>query len=197
MEVRATSGSTTAPGTGTQKSQLGRDDFMKLLLTQLRNQDPLKPMDDIQFITQLAQFNTLEKMQEMDERMGLLLEVEQLAEAKGLIGKEVEARVGGSGETVKGKVTAAKMVDGSAQLTVGDKTVKMSDVLSVSESLEARLAEASNLIGKEVEAKSGPSGDSVKGTVDLVKVVDGNLVLMIGGSSVKLGDVVSVAEGDK
>ena len=51
---------------------LGKDDFMKLLLAQMGNQDPLKPMDDKEFITQLAQFNSLEQMQQVNKSLSLI-----------------------------------------------------------------------------------------------------------------------------
>jgi flagellar basal-body rod modification protein FlgD len=48
--------------TGVAGSQLGQDAFLKLLVTQLRHQDPTKPMADTEFVTQLAQFSSLEKL---------------------------------------------------------------------------------------------------------------------------------------
>lgn len=58
-------GSTTTGTTDRAKDALGRDAFMQLLTTQLANQDPLKPMDDTAFIAQLAQFSSLEQLQQM------------------------------------------------------------------------------------------------------------------------------------
>ena len=68
MEIDATGTNATA-GTGTTsvvgRTELGQDTFLKLLVTQLQHQDPLDPMDDTEFIAQLAQFSSLEKLTEM------------------------------------------------------------------------------------------------------------------------------------
>src|SRR6476646_2000288 len=92
------SGKTTGP------DDLGKDDFMKLLLAQLKQQDPLKPMDDQQFIAQTAQFNSLEQMQTLNKTLTAVLDSQQLTEASGLIGKTVAA-VDGNGKPVTGAVT--------------------------------------------------------------------------------------------
>lgn len=200
MQVTATSYSATTAsgqGTGQQVGQLGKAEFLMLLLAQLKNQDPLKPMEDTQFIVQLAQFTALEKMQELDDRMAFLLELEELGQANSMIGKEVEARSSKNGEIVKGTVTGAKMVEGRAVLSLGDETTNLREVLSVVEGRDAQLAQASSLIGKLVEARTNAPGQTVKGIVDSVKMVEGGAVLVIGDRSAKLGDVISVAEGEK
>ena len=60
--------STTGPA-GSRETQLGQDAFMKLLTTQLANQDPLKPQDNGEFIAQLAQFSSLEKLTSIEASM--------------------------------------------------------------------------------------------------------------------------------
>ncbi len=69
MEIDATTGANATAGTGATsvvgRSELGQDAFLKLLVTQLQHQDPLDPMDDTEFIAQLAQFSSLEKLTEM------------------------------------------------------------------------------------------------------------------------------------
>ena len=179
-----------------QIGQLGKEEFLQLLLAQLRNQDPLRPMEDTEFVAQLAQFSSLERVQQLDERIALLLEMERLGQANALIGKQIEALTPAAGETVKGVVTGVKMADGDALLAVGGEWVKLRNVISVADSDANQLAAASSLIGKEVEARIAETGQTVKGIVDAVKMLDGDPVLVIGDSSVGLGEVVSVAGVD-
>ena len=191
--VSSATGTFTGNAEGKQVGQLGKEDFLKLLVAQLRNQDPMKPMDDSQFLGQMAQFSSLERMQALDDQMGVLLRVEQLGQANGMIGKEVEAAGGADGKTIKGTVDSVKIQDGDALLSIGGQSVKLQDVLSVVDSEKVQLAQASSLIGKLVEAKLAATGETVQGIVDSVKMLDGSAVLVIGGKSVKLSEVVSVA----
>jgi flagellar basal-body rod modification protein FlgD len=135
-EERQTMGLGVLPGAVQKKTLdgtpngLGKDDFLKLLLAQLSNQDPLKPLEDKEFIAQLAQFNTLEQMQQMNTHMLDLLAGMSLAEGSNLLGKFVEA-----GDSIAGTVTAVNMVDGKAQITLstedGDVLVALSQVTRV------------------------------------------------------------------
>ena len=73
---------------------LGKDAFLKLLVTQLQNQDPLNPMDDKEFIAQLAQFSSLEQMSNVAEGINALTEKtaqQDMLSAVNYIGKEVSA----------------------------------------------------------------------------------------------------------
>jgi flagellar basal-body rod modification protein FlgD len=60
--------------TRTPNSELGRDEFLKILMVQLQNQDPTNPMDDREFIAQMAQFSTLEQMMNMSNSMDTLVQ---------------------------------------------------------------------------------------------------------------------------
>jgi len=72
------------------QQEMGRDEFLKLLITQLSYQDPTAPMDDKQFIAQLAQFSTLEQMTGMASDFAKLTSMLMGNEAAGALGKNVE-----------------------------------------------------------------------------------------------------------
>lgn len=88
----------------TSSQQLGKDDFLKLLLTQLTNQDPTSPMEDTQFISQMAQFSSLEQMTNMNESFKKMVGVINSSQATSTLGKSVEIDIGDS--TAKGMVEA-------------------------------------------------------------------------------------------
>jgi len=76
------------------KSELGKDDFLQLLTTQLRYQDPTNPVSNEQFIAQTAQFSSLEQMQQLNTSLNSLMELQKTAtkaSALALIGKKVSA----------------------------------------------------------------------------------------------------------
>ena len=125
----ATAGRTGAPGSGKAEATLGKNDFLKLLLAQLSNQDPLQPMDDKQFIAQLAQFNTLEQMQQVNQHLVDLTAAQGLAQASALLGRQVDATSGE--QTISGTVTEGGLVDDHPMLTVNDVQVPLSAVVRI------------------------------------------------------------------
>ena len=74
--------------------ELGKDDFLKLLITQLSNQDPTSPMEDTQFIAQMAQFSSLEQMTNMSSSFAKMAAFINSSEAASTLGKTVELNVG-------------------------------------------------------------------------------------------------------
>lgn len=120
---------------------LGKDDFLKLLITQLTYQDPLEPVDSTEFTAQLAQFSTLEQMENLvlavregNELTGSLLELALLGQAAGLIGRSVRATVenpDGSTTTVDGTVDAVRASASGPVLDVGGTMVRLDQVEKV------------------------------------------------------------------
>ena len=75
-------------------NELGKDDFLKLLITQLSNQDPTSPMENTEFIAQMAQFSSLEQMTNMSESFSKMATYINSSEAVSTLGKTVELNVG-------------------------------------------------------------------------------------------------------
>lgn len=84
---------------------LGKDDFLKLLITQLSNQDPTSPMENTEFIAQMAQFSSLEQMTNMASSFTELANMLTASEASSVIGRTVEVDM--NGEVLTGQVEAA------------------------------------------------------------------------------------------
>ncbi|SDL73776.1 flagellar hook capping FlgD N-terminal domain-containing protein [Halarsenatibacter silvermanii] len=118
--------------------ELGRDAFLELLVTQLGNQDPLEPMDNDEFITQMAQFSELEQMENLNTTMGDFVERQELAEGSALIGREVETVHPESGESVLGEVNRISREDGEIylQLEGYEEEFAMSGVSAVQAAVE-------------------------------------------------------------
>ena len=81
---------------------LGKDDFLNLLVAQLQNQDPTSPMENTEFISQMAQFSSLEQMTNMSSSFGKLASYITSSEATSTLGKTVELNIGDT--TAKGMV---------------------------------------------------------------------------------------------
>ena len=148
-------------------SELGKDAFLKILMTQLQNQDPTKPMDDSQFIAQMAQFSSLEQMTNLTtafEEFAAVQEQSQMIEFSNFVGKDVKWHEVTDEKDDKGNpiinegtgtITGIKFVGGSVEFTLADGKVispgNISEVLSDSSSSNSNsLVEASMLIGKTV-----------------------------------------------
>ncbi|MCF7928027.1 MAG: flagellar hook assembly protein FlgD [Spirochaetales bacterium] len=76
------------------KQELGKDDFLKILLTQLTNQDPTKPMEDKEFISQMAQFSSLEQMNNISSNFEELAGMMASDRAIGLLNRTVDVSSG-------------------------------------------------------------------------------------------------------
>ena len=131
-------GSTAASSTTSdlpKNAAIGQDDFMRILLAQLRFQDPMKPVDNEQFVAQLAQFSSLEINRQQSDKIESMLSIQATNQAVALVGKSVELRT--STGSSAGNVTAVSFSTGSPLLTVtatGGATfvdVKLSDVVLV------------------------------------------------------------------
>ncbi len=94
MDIQPITGPMGIPGSQRVESQkLGQQDFLMLMVEQMRQQNPLEPMDNTDFVTQMAQFDTLSAMNEIVSALLSLASVSELANASALVGRNVTALI--------------------------------------------------------------------------------------------------------
>ncbi|MFC3746296.1 flagellar hook capping FlgD N-terminal domain-containing protein [Paenibacillus sp. GCM10012306] len=112
----------------TGDSKLGKDQFLKILITQLQNQNPLQPMEDKEFIAQMAQFTSVEQLTNISKQ---LTEMNQsLGSVSGLIGKEITWMDSKSLEK-SGKVDSILVSNGLQYAVVGNDKIALSDITKI------------------------------------------------------------------
>jgi flagellar basal-body rod modification protein FlgD len=155
--------------------ELGKDEFLNLLVMQLRYQDPLNPLEDKEFIAQMAQFSALEQMQNMNAG---------ISSAKGfsMIGKYVNATLGdeatGGSQEVEGHVESVILSGTKTYVVVDGKQVPIENVYNV--------ADGYNPLSSSLSAYTGLIGYNVNGAVYDISTGD-----IVGVT----GDVASLAKG--
>ena len=195
-------------GTTTQKlvagrevnSTLGKDDFLKLLVTQLQYQDPLNPMDDKEFIAQMAQFSALEQMQNMSATT-------TKSQAFSMIGKiavgTIYNEANGTYEQIAGEVTHVTIKKNEPRLMVAGKEMLVTDLEEVYDmtmrSIQSNIATSQSLglIGKYIQSVVYENGNPVgyiEGKVDHVKFENGSPVFVVGNKDVYPADVAGVSD---
>lgn len=107
-----------------EDAELDRDAFLKLLTTQLSYQDPMEPMDNTEFVSQMAQFSSLEQMENMNTSMDQFLGMQSLTEGASLIGKTVETIDQSSGQKFLGEVNQISREDGEIYLHISGREGK-------------------------------------------------------------------------
>jgi len=132
-----------ANSTSSAMQGLGRDAFLRLMVAQMANQDPLSPMSETESIAQLAQFSSLEQMNNMvdsiwDLKIGLALMLNQslMTQGSSMIGKEVTGiiyDVDGTEREISGIVSSVHMKNGLLTLKIGDEELPIDGVKEIRE----------------------------------------------------------------
>jgi len=184
-------------------STLGKDDFLKLLMTQLENQDPTNPMDDTQFIAQMAQFSSLEQMTNMTDQMQKL---QQITYSQ-FVGKDVSWQKSTDSDASSttnqsasgtGKISSVSFNDdGSVSFTLQDGTVLSSDDISKitdDSTSNSTLVQASYLIGKHITWQNDNNEDE-SATVTAVSVKDGSSLLTLdNGDTITSDQILKISQ---
>lgn len=140
MAVGATGSATTTQNTSSttstaqQKATLNYDNFLQLLIAQMKNQDPTNPMDTAQYMSQFAQLSTVEQAMQTNAKLDALLSSQSLSQADGLIGKTVSF-TDSTGASFSGKVVSISInSDGSIATLENGTKVAVGPGLTISQS---------------------------------------------------------------
>jgi flagellar basal-body rod modification protein FlgD len=209
--------STTATPTPTDANGgLGKDAFMKLLIAQLKNQDPLNPTDAKEFVTQLSTLTSVEKMGAMADQLGAL----QVAtssmvanQASNLVGKSIE----GDGKTLylgeSGAATSGiNLSEGASSVTMTIRDAKGVAVRTIKDGAAAPGTHAFSWDGKLESGERAPTGKyslevtaknasgasiaanaKIAGVVTAVSYERGFPELLVGNTSVALANVTKIS----
>ncbi|MCL2565190.1 MAG: hypothetical protein FWE24_05190 [Defluviitaleaceae bacterium] len=200
--IRGTQTNNIVPGRQAN-SDLDRDAFLRLLVTQLQHQNPLDPMDDRDFIAQMAQFSALEQMQNLNATM-------TQGQAFSMVGKVVIGttfnHASGQFEQIGGEVSHVVMRNGEPRLVVGGREMAVADVEEV---FDVRLnqihasiltQQSLSLVGRWVQSvvfdSDGTPIDYVEGRVSHIKFENGSPVLVVGNRDVFPANVTGIADGN-
>ncbi len=113
------------------KQVLDKDAFLRIMIEQLKNQDPTSPMDSDKFVSQMAQFTTLEQLTNLNDQFGEMLQLQQLNQGSAMLGKQVSVAVGD--ETVTGLVERVITQGETVQVVVNGTAYPLNQVLAVEE----------------------------------------------------------------
>src|SRR3954463_5399933 len=130
--VTGTTQTTPAVDTPTTSASqnLGKDTFLKLLVAQMKYQNPMSPTDGTQFLAQTAQFSMVEKLEEMAKQSTQLLAAQQSSAATGMLGQSIIAS-GSDGKDITGIVTGMRITADGPVLKIGNAEVAYSAVKEV------------------------------------------------------------------
>lgn len=207
--------STATSSSSTSTNDLDKQAFLNLLVAQLKYQDPLEPMENTEFVAQLAQFSNLEQLYDVNTNLqtnSLLVQSMSNATIPSLIGKEITGLSNTFSLDESGDSSFAYQIESSAEVTVaiyssdGDlvRTLDMGDAEAGRHWVQW---DGKNSSGSTMEAgeyyfevtatdADGQTLDVetlIKGTVTGVRFEEGNPVILIGNLEIGTGDVVEVS----
>jgi flagellar basal-body rod modification protein FlgD len=111
-------------------ASLAQDQFLQLLVSQLQNQDPLDPVSDKEFISQLSQLSSLQGIQDLNANFSQMLKLQQITNGSSLLGKTVE--YAGPNGSIKTGTVSSLAVDGEKfVLSIGQDKIGLDQVSSV------------------------------------------------------------------
>jgi flagellar basal-body rod modification protein FlgD len=193
--LRSTASDSAASAAPKSAADLSSDDFFKLLITQILNQDPLQPTSNEDLLKQISSIREIQLSSTLTDSLQKLSGQQQIGSASGMIGQYVTSLPKGDGSVDRGLVVAVRFVDG------GKPALQLSNGISIALDQVGRIEPpqqaAQSLIGQTVMGIDQPNKSAPKavdGIVTSTKVVNGEQMLELdNGNELRLRDLLSVA----
>lgn len=180
-------------------------DFVKLLTTEMQNQDPMNPMDNSEILQQISQIRAIASNDKMSTTLTSLKLQQDMVSGSAMLNQTVKA-VDTNGVSVTGKVDKVTLTDNKVQLHIGEHTVDLTSIAEInpSENSDDQIAQSlaslqrqqdiasgNALLNQEVTGKDA-QGNAVSGKVEKVTVSGNEVKLQIGDKSIGLENVSEV-----
>ena len=136
-----------------REKDLGKNDFLKILSAQLQFQDPMSGGDNTEFIAQMAQFSSLEQMENLNKSFQEFINLQKIEQGSGLIGKNVTVK--GGDNLVSGIVDKVKINGGNVEIVIDNTNYLLEDVSEISFVKETE----DSAVNESDQAKQGDSDE--------------------------------------
>jgi flagellar basal-body rod modification protein FlgD len=183
--------STVANPDAFDKMDLGQ--FIKLLVAEMQNQDPMNPMDNSQILQQISQIKAIASNDKLSTTL-TSMQLQQDMTSAGVLLNQTISGLNSSSDAITGKVDSVSVAGGKVQLHVGNNTVDLKNVSQVNGVASQDVATGSSLLNRIITGLS-TAGKIISGKVDSVTVADNKVLLHVGNDSVDLNDVSEIDNG--
>jgi flagellar basal-body rod modification protein FlgD len=173
------------------KMDLGQ--FIKLLVAEMQNQDPMNPMDNSQILQQISQIKAIASN---DKLTGTLtsMQLQQDMTSAGVLLNQTIKGLNANSDAITGKVDSVSVAGGKVQLHVGNDTIDLKNVSQVNGVASQDVATGNSLLNKIIKGLNA-AGQMITGKVDKVTVADNKVQLQVGNDAVDLDAVSEIDSG--
>jgi flagellar basal-body rod modification protein FlgD len=174
------------------KMDLGQ--FIKLLVTEMQNQDPMNPMDNAQILQQISQIKAIASNDKMTNTLASM-QLQQDMTSAGVLLNQTISGLNSDSKTITGKVDSVSVADNKVQLHVGEDTIDLKNVSRINGVASQDVQTGNSLLNRVIQGLNA-AGKAITGKVDKVTVADDKVQLHVGNDKVDLNSVSEIDSGE-
>jgi flagellar basal-body rod modification protein FlgD len=173
------------------KLDLGQ--FIKLLVAEMQNQDPMNPMDNSEILQTISQIKAIASNDKMTNTLSAMQLQQNMASAGMLLNQTVKG-LSDNGDTIVGKIDKVSVAGGKVQLHIGDETLDLKNIAEIDGNavqLEQNLASGNSLMNRIIKGLNA-AGGLVTGKVNKISVEDNQVQLHVGAEKLDMRNVTEI-----